>query len=206
MLAFIVTEKWLGEENLRGRSVILDNDPHTRVGTDVPDVRLSGEGQVASVGHQQRRRIVVDAAADAVKAPKSVTRSVLEQLHAKGASAGRRRGRHLVHRGGDCQVVVGTSSWVRDVPGLRCWLLCRVCLVVVQRSDSVALVRQGAGGNVGADPESRLGVACVRSDQDIGTLADSEGNHLGGIRVDLDKVVGDDGHVVRVNAEALDTF
>lgn len=108
MLAFIVTGKWMEEgrggnirENLRGRSVILDNNPHTRVGTNVPDVRLSGERQVASVSHQQRRGIVVNAAADAVEAPKSVTRRVLEQLHAKGVGAGRRRRRHLVHGGRD---------------------------------------------------------------------------------------------------------
>lgn len=94
MLALVMTGRWVEEdrrggtrENLRGRSVILDDDPHTRVGTNVPDVRLSGESQVASVGHQQRRGVVVNAAADAVKAPKSVTRCVLEQLHAKGVGA-----------------------------------------------------------------------------------------------------------------------
>lgn len=104
--------------NLRGRGIVLNNNPDARVGADVPDIRLHRERQVAGVGHQQGRGVVIDAAADAVKTPKSVTRCVLEQLHAKGVRAGRRRWLHLVHGGCDGQVVVGTSPWVRDVPGL----------------------------------------------------------------------------------------
>lgn len=184
----------------------MNNDPDARVGANVVNVRLSGECQVAGVGHQQGRGVVVDAAADTVKAPKSVAGCVLEQLHSKGVRAGRRRRLHLVHRGRDGQVVVGTVSWVRNVPGLRRWLLGRVCLVIVKRSDSVGLIRQRARGNVGTDPERRLGVACVRGDQNVSTLANSKGDNLGGIRVNLNEVVGNDCHVVAIDREALDTF
>lgn len=78
-------------------------------------------------------------------------------------------------------------------------------MIVVDGRQCVGLVGVAAdGGDVGAHPEGGGG-ALVGGYEDVGSLADAEGYDLGCVRFDWDEVVGDDGQVVSINAEALDT-
>ena len=107
---------------------------------------------------------------------------------------------------GELQVVVGAGSWVGDVPGVTGRGLVGICLVVVDGSDREGLFRRRAGGKIRAHPEGGFGIARVGCDEDIGALADSERHDGGVVRFYGHEVVGDDGELVAVDGEALNTF
>ncbi len=67
----------------------------------------------------------------------------------------------------------------------------------------MGLVSERAGmAKVSAHPERRVRWVVGGHDH-ICTLPDSEGDHIGVVRLNWDEVVGHNGHVVAVDAEAL---
>lgn len=56
-----------------------------------------------------------------------------------------------------------------------------------------------------AHPDGRVGWACSRNN-DIGTLANTESDHVGSVWLDRHKIVGNDCHVKAINSETLNAF
>ena len=61
------------------------------------------------------------------------------------------------------------------------------------------------GTKIRAHPVGRVGFPDT-VDDDVASLADAEGDDVGSIRFDWHEIIGDDGHVMAVDGEALDTF
>ena len=88
----------------------------------------------------------------------------------------------------------------------RLGLCVRISVFVVDGSQSIGLISKIAiGAEVGSHPV--LGSGCTNAlHNDIATLPDAKGHDVRGVRLDGDKVIGNDCHVVTVDREALDTF
>lgn len=191
-----------GGWDLRNGRVVDDVNPHALGALCVLDIPLLLKRVVAQGTEQQRRAVVVAPEVDAAKRPQGDVARVLEQadFHVVRQVGGNGPAAHdgLCER----EVVVGAGQGVGDVPRLRLRLPRLVGAVVVYRRVGVALAGEAAGlGYVAAHP---VGVGRrVGGDEDVCPLADAQRHHLGVVGLHGHKVVGDDGHGVPVDGEAL---
>lgn len=191
-----------------GREFVLHDETDGGVVGEVVDVplRVVRVGDVALVGEDEERVVVVGAEGDAVHVEEVVARGV----GAEGDGDFLRHGR--VGGGGEGEerrgagegvvaafaVVVGRGAGGGDGA--------RVGFFVVDCCEGVGLFGQGAGGAVvGAHPDRGVGGA-GGFDDDVCSLADAQGDHVGGVGFYRDEVVGYDGHLQAIDGEALKAF
>lgn len=193
-------------DRVRGGAVVANDHAHAAVGAQVAHVVERIKGQVACVGLQQGRVVVVHAGRLVVKVPECDAGCVGEERNVVCVRVGRVWHCHREHGLGQRQGVVSAGAWVGDVPRGGCGRFGRVSPVIVNGGDGVGLVGGRAGSDVGAHPKGRSRRTGVGGNENIGALADTEGHDLSGVRLNSDEVVGDDCHAVTVNGEALNTL
>lgn len=188
--------------DLRSRGLVGDDQAHDLASTKVVNVPLGREAGVSDVGEQQRRGVHVDPGADTTKLEQRDAARVGEDLGNKLLGRGGLGNGHAEDGDRLGDVVVGTRLGVGHVPGLAGGRGVAV-LVVVDDGEGVGLASLRAGGQGAAHPETGAR-GLVGLDEDVGALTDTEGDDLGLVGADGDVVVGDDGHHVLVDGEALD--
>lgn len=187
--------------NLRSRGLVGDDQPHDLATTKVVNVPLGREAGVSDVCEQQRRGVHVDPSADTTKLEQRDTARVGEDLGNKLLGLGGLGNRHAEDGDRLGDVVVGASLGVRHIPRLAVGRGVAV-LVVVDGGEGVGLGTLVADHGA-AHPEAGAR-GLIGLDENVGALSDTEGDDLGLVGADGDVVVGDDGHHVPVDGEALD--
>lgn len=193
---------------LRCRAVVADDNADAAIVGKVLDVPVVVEGQVTLVDLKKGGVVEVAAEIDATKRPLNNTRVITEDLDLHGPGNGN-IGRLELHDGlGESEVIVDAGTGVGNVPGTASRRFGLIGQVVVDSSESEGLSSQTAAGDVAAHPvgTSWVAVVGVGLDEDVGSLADTKGDDLRVIGLDLDEVVSDDGEGVSVDGEALGTL
>lgn len=127
-------------DRVRRGAVVADDHAHAAVGPQVAHVGERVKGQVARVGLQQGRVVVVDAGRLVVKVPERHARGVGEERDVVRVRVGRVGHRHGEHGLGQRQGVVGAGAGVGNVPRGGGGRLGCVRLVIVDGGDGVGLV------------------------------------------------------------------
>lgn len=106
---------------------------------------------------------------------------------------------------------VGKASYIATFvvivgSGLRLWYCVCIGFFVVDGGQGIGIVGSIAfRTEIRAHPDGRVGWACSRHN-DIGTLANTESDHIGSVWLHRNKIVGNDCHVKAINGETLNTF
>ena len=106
---------------------------------------------------------------------------------------------------------VGKASYIATFvvivgSGLRLWYCVCVGFFVIDSGQGKGVVGSIAfRTEIRAHPDGRVSWACSRNN-DIGTLANTESDHIGSVWLDGHKIVGNDCHVETINGETLNTF
>ena len=191
-----------------GSCVIFDNYSDRVVIAEVVDVPFGVQGvrSVALVSEEEDRVVVISAEGDSVHRPEPVAGFVL----AKGDS--NRHGRFGRLGGGEGEkgdgfvegviatvgIVKGGGYRGRDRGGVG-------AVVIDYGQAKVLLGRTAITTDVRPHENFRPG-GQFSLDDDIGTLSNSEGDHVGFVWLNRDEVVGHDGHCVVINSESLNGF
>lgn len=192
--------------DVRCRAVVAHDHANAGVVAKVFHVPVGVEGEVSLVRLKKSRVIEVSTEVLAIKRPLNDTRSVAEDtdLHGPGDRDICRLELHERLRNGE--VVVGAVTRVGDIPSSAGRSLGLIGLVVVDSGKTERLGGQTAAGNVASHPESSRAVTDIGLDDDVGSLANAQGDDLGVIGLHLYKVICNDCHGVSINGEALNTF
>jgi len=185
----------------------------------VEDPTLVGEVLCADGGIEQDRVVEVAHVGGVVHVPDEFPSGVVAAGQDEVEGNLRVGDVHLVGWNGDVEGVVGTCGGEEEARrvdvGLGLGVGAVVCIfvvdlgpggsgdAVVQAAASLALRSKTRWALFKSHPDS-LGRVVTALDDDFETLSDSQSDHVGLVRLDGDKVVGDDGHVVSIDAEEED--
>ena len=189
---------------------VVNHKAHRGVGAKVVDGPFLGIGEVARVGKREDRVVVVGTEGHVVDVEKERTSS----------------GCASVGMGCDGKVLANrrvASGWVWEVwrrlakiivaafavivrSSLRLGHGVCVSIFIIDGSQSVRVMGGIAGRTeIRAHPNGRVGWACSRHN-DIGTLTNTESDHVGSVWLNRHKIVGNNRHVEAINSEPLNTF
>lgn len=190
---------------MRGLAVVDHHHPNAGVGAKVVHVPLRIEGirRVTLVGEQEDWIVHVSAEADAVHAPQNIAGLVRGDGDGDLLRGGRcRSGGEGEERYGLIERVVAAVA-VIEWRGSRRRGQGGIGAIVVYGAQPETLGAIRAGADERPHENCRSG-GQFGFDDHVGTLPNSQGHHVGGIRFDGNEIVGHDRHRVVIDRESHD--
>lgn len=192
---------------MRGSAVVFDDDPNAGVGAEIEDIPLGiiGIRGISSVGEKEDWVVHVATEANAVHLPENVAGRVGADGDGDLLRGGRRRGSgEREEWNGLIKRVVGTFGII-ERRGSRRGCLGSISAVVVNGGQCKGLGAVRAFADERSHEYRRSG-GQLGLDNHVGTLSNSQGHHVGGIRSERNEIVRHHSHGVVVDGESQDSF